>query len=134
RVDRLVFAATQHWRPAWRCNGAARHCAKRQSSFVSRIHNHMVMDAAVLFSFCPRWLVAHCSGLIARSIKSNKGALAMSELDTSLFVARDRTLHPRALTPDYKTSVARSPQQALITIPPSVSETTGPDFSHLEFG
>ena len=58
----------------------------------------------------------------------------MSELDTSLFVARNRSLHPPALTPDYKTSVARSPRQALITIAPSVSETTGPDFSHLEFG
>jgi len=36
----------------------------------------------------------------------------MSEPDTRLFVARDRTWHPAALTPDYKTSVARSPRQA----------------------
>ena len=41
----------------------------------------------------------------------------MSEPDTRLFVARDRTWHPAALTPDYKTSVARSPRQALISIP-----------------
>ncbi len=58
----------------------------------------------------------------------------MSEPDTRLFVARDRTWHPAALTPDYKTSVARSPRQALISIPASLSETTGPDFSHLKFG
>lgn len=58
----------------------------------------------------------------------------MSELDSSLFVTRDRNRHPKALTPDYKSSVARSPQQALITLVPSVSENTGPDFSHLKFG
>ncbi len=58
----------------------------------------------------------------------------MSEPDTRLFVARDRTWHPAALTPDYRTSVARSPRQALISIPASLSETTGPDFSHLELG
>lgn len=58
----------------------------------------------------------------------------MSEPDTRLFVARDRTWHPAALTPDYRTSVARSPRQALISIPASLSETTGPDFSHLKFG
>ncbi|MFT8144346.1 protocatechuate 3,4-dioxygenase subunit beta, partial [Salmonella enterica subsp. enterica serovar Enteritidis] len=45
-----------------------------------------------------------------------------------------RTWHPAALTPDYRTSVARSPRQALISIPASLSETTGPDFSHLKFG
>lgn len=58
----------------------------------------------------------------------------MSELDSSLFVTRDRNWHPKALTPDYKSSVARSPQQALITLVPSISENTGPDFSHLKFG
>ncbi|MDR2307544.1 MAG: protocatechuate 3,4-dioxygenase subunit beta [Paucimonas sp.] len=34
------------------------------------------------------------------------------------------------MPPDYKTSVARSP----LSIPQSISETTGPDFSHLCFG
>lgn len=58
----------------------------------------------------------------------------MSELDSSLFVTRDRNWHPKALTPGYKSSVARSPQQALITLVPSISENTGPDFSHLKFG
>jgi protocatechuate 3,4-dioxygenase beta subunit len=52
----------------------------------------------------------------------------------SRFVIRDRNWHPKALTPDYKTSVPRSPRQALVSIPQSLSETTGPDFSHLKMG
>lgn len=58
----------------------------------------------------------------------------MSELDNRRFVARDRNWQPKAYTPDYKTSVARSPRQALVSIPQSLSETTGPDFSHLKMG
>lgn len=30
----------------------------------------------------------------------------MSDADSSRFVIRDRNWHPKALTPDYKTSVA----------------------------
>ena len=58
----------------------------------------------------------------------------MSDADSRRFVIRDRNWHPKALTPDYKTSIARSPRQALVSIPQSVSETSGPDFSHLRFG
>ena len=58
----------------------------------------------------------------------------MPAQDNSRFVIRDRNWHPKALTPDYKTSIARSPRQALVSIPQSISETTGPDFSHLGFG
>ena len=46
------------------------------------------------------------------------------------YYQRDRRIHPPALTPDYKTSVARSPQLALISLQGSVSETTGPVFGH----
>jgi protocatechuate 3,4-dioxygenase beta subunit len=46
------------------------------------------------------------------------------------FYQRDRSLHPPALTPDYKTSVARSPRYALISLQCSVSEITGPVFGH----
>ena len=53
--------------------------------------------------------------------------------DNRRFVIRDRNWHPKALTPDYKTSIARSPRQALVSIPQSISETTGPHFSHLKF-
>lgn len=46
------------------------------------------------------------------------------------FYQRDRSLHPPALTPTYKTSVARSPRYALISLQNSVSEITGPRFGH----
>lgn len=58
----------------------------------------------------------------------------MLEPDNRRFVMRDRTWHPNPLTPDYKTSITRSPGQALVSIPQSVSETSGPDFSHLLLG
>ncbi|WP_194269366.1 protocatechuate 3,4-dioxygenase subunit beta [Tritonibacter litoralis] len=44
------------------------------------------------------------------------------------FYQRDREWHPPALTPDYKTSVSRSPQYALISLQGSPSEITGPVF------
>lgn len=46
------------------------------------------------------------------------------------FYQRDRTLHPPALTPDYKTSVTRSPKYALISLDQTASEITGPVFGH----
>lgn len=46
------------------------------------------------------------------------------------FYQRDRTWHPPALTPDYKTSVARSPRYSMISLQNSVSEITGPVFGH----
>ena len=46
------------------------------------------------------------------------------------YYQRDRRIHPPALTPDYKTSVARSPRYSLISLQGSVSETTGPVFGH----
>ncbi|TGN68738.1 protocatechuate 3,4-dioxygenase subunit beta [Paracoccus liaowanqingii] len=47
----------------------------------------------------------------------------------SLF-QRDRTWHPPALAPDYKTSVARSPRLAMLSLDATVSELTGPRFGH----
>ncbi|MEM6939342.1 MAG: protocatechuate 3,4-dioxygenase subunit beta [Pseudomonadota bacterium] len=46
------------------------------------------------------------------------------------FYQRDRGVHPPAYSPDYKTSVARSPRYALISLQNSVSEITGPCFGH----
>ncbi|MDB6179872.1 protocatechuate 3,4-dioxygenase subunit beta [Paracoccus fistulariae] len=46
------------------------------------------------------------------------------------FYQRDRRLQPPALTPDYKTSVARSPRYSMISLQNSVSEITGPVFGH----
>ena len=46
------------------------------------------------------------------------------------YYMRDRSVHPPAFTPDYKTSVARSPRYSLISLENTVSEITGPRFGH----
>ena len=46
------------------------------------------------------------------------------------FYQRDRLCQPPALTPDYKTSVARSPRLAMLSLQGSMSEITGPTFGH----
>lgn len=50
------------------------------------------------------------------------------------FMQRDRSVHPDAYTPAYKTSVLRSPRNALISLQNSLSEITGPQFSADELG
>ncbi len=45
---------------------------------------------------------------------------------------RDRTIHPPAFAPDYKTSVLRSPRKALLSLQQSLSELTGPVFGHTD--
>lgn len=51
------------------------------------------------------------------------------------FVERDRNWHPAAHTPGYKTTVARSPRQAPVSLQsPSVSELSGPEFTNLRMG
>lgn len=50
------------------------------------------------------------------------------------FLQRDRTWHPPAYTPGYKTSVLRSPQKSLISIENDLSDITGPLFSRDELG
>ena len=49
--------------------------------------------------------------------------------DGALF-HRDCNWHPKGLTPDYKTSVVRSPQRALLSMNTTLSEETGPVFGH----
>lgn len=46
------------------------------------------------------------------------------------FYQRNRSVHPPAYTPAYKTSVARSPRYSMISLQNSVSEITGPRFGH----
>ncbi|MGN8159634.1 protocatechuate 3,4-dioxygenase subunit beta [Salinisphaera sp. RV14] len=59
----------------------------------------------------------------------------MAANEHTAFVMRDRNWHPPAYAPGYKTSVARSPRQALMAIQaPSASEITGPDFQGLALG
>lgn len=51
------------------------------------------------------------------------------------FVARDRAWQPAQYTPGYKTSVTRSPRQALVSIQnASPSERSGPVFHNLDMG
>ena len=50
--------------------------------------------------------------------------------ETGAFFPRDRNWHPKAFTPDYKTSVLRAPQKALISFGNTISEITGPVFGH----
>ena len=52
----------------------------------------------------------------------------------SEFYPRDRGQHPPAFTPDYKTSVLRSPRKALLALQNSLSEVTGPVFGHEAVG
>jgi protocatechuate 3,4-dioxygenase beta subunit len=49
-------------------------------------------------------------------------------------IQRDRSEHPPALTPDYKTSVLRSPRLPLWSLQNSLSEVTGPAFRRDELG
>jgi len=50
--------------------------------------------------------------------------------DSGAYIARNRQWHPAALTPEYKTSVLRSPQRALLSLDSTISEMTGPVFGH----
>lgn len=50
------------------------------------------------------------------------------------FTQRRSELHPAACTPAYKTSVLRSPNQALISIKQTLTERTGPLFRADELG
>ncbi|MEW6706575.1 MAG: protocatechuate 3,4-dioxygenase subunit beta [Pseudomonadota bacterium] len=50
------------------------------------------------------------------------------------FAQRDTAQHPPAYAPGYKTSVLRSPKNALISIPQSLSEITAPVFRPQELG
>lgn len=43
-------------------------------------------------------------------------------------IKRNRALHPPAYTPQYKTSVLRSPRCALVSVEPGPGENTGPVF------
>ena len=46
------------------------------------------------------------------------------------YIPRDRNWQPDALTPPYKTSVKRSPSAALLSMPTTLGEETGPVFGH----
>jgi protocatechuate 3,4-dioxygenase beta subunit len=50
------------------------------------------------------------------------------------YFQRDRSWHPPAYTPQYKTSILRSPQKALLSLDNTISETTGPVFGPDKIG
>lgn len=50
------------------------------------------------------------------------------------FFQRDRSRHPPALTPAYKTSVTRAPRYALLSLNNTLSELAGPVFGHNMIG
>ena len=50
------------------------------------------------------------------------------------YLMRDPDSHPPACAPGYKTSVLRSPRNALISLSQTLSEVTAPAFSASEFG
>lgn len=50
------------------------------------------------------------------------------------YYQRDRSLQPPALTPTYKTSVARSPRLPMISLENTISEITGPRFGPADLG
>ncbi len=50
--------------------------------------------------------------------------------ETGGFYPRDLDWHPKAFTPGYKTSVLRSPQKAMISLPNGPGEINGPAFGH----
>lgn len=50
------------------------------------------------------------------------------------FYQRDRLWQPPAHASNYKTSVPRSPRQALLSLQGSMSEITGPTFGHSDIG
>ena len=54
--------------------------------------------------------------------------------DEGTFYQRDRTWHPPAFTPAYKTSILRSPKHALLSLGNTISEMTGPIFGHDQLG
>ncbi|RVA75875.1 protocatechuate 3,4-dioxygenase subunit beta, partial [Mesorhizobium sp. M7A.F.Ca.CA.001.08.2.1] len=54
--------------------------------------------------------------------------------ETGAFFQRDRTWHPSVLTPNYKTSVLRSPQKAPLPFDNTLSEIAGPVFGHAMLG
>lgn len=55
-------------------------------------------------------------------------------IDQGPLIPRNREMHPVAYYPDYKTSVARSPNLPLLSMESGPSEETGPTFGHEKIG
>jgi protocatechuate 3,4-dioxygenase beta subunit len=75
--------------------------------------------------------ISHPGQLTKDGSARSEGAL---QRPTGAFFQRDRSLHPPAYTPSYKTTILRSPRNALLSIKTGLSEFTGPVFGHNEIG
>jgi protocatechuate 3,4-dioxygenase beta subunit len=58
----------------------------------------------------------------------------MSQIIWGAYAQRNTDHHPPAYTLGYKTSVLRSPSNALISIAETLTEVTAPHFSPNQFG
>ena len=56
--------------------------------------------------------------------------IADHTVSAGAFLPLDRARHPPAMTPAYKSSAARAPRFAPVTLPSTVSEMAGPVFGH----
>ena len=54
--------------------------------------------------------------------------------ETGPLIHRDRSVHPLPHAPGYKTSVTRSPNLPLLSLPSTITEETGPVFGHNQLG
>ena len=54
--------------------------------------------------------------------------------DLGPLIPRNREIHPAPYDPDYKTSVARSPNLPLLSMESGLSEETGPTFGQNKLG
>jgi protocatechuate 3,4-dioxygenase beta subunit len=63
-----------------------------------------------------------------------RGSTGGNMTDNGSFYQRDRSWHPPAFAPAYKTTVLRSPKHALLSLENTVSEMTGPVFGHDTLG
>jgi protocatechuate 3,4-dioxygenase beta subunit len=54
--------------------------------------------------------------------------------DPIRYPRRDRDWHPKADTPNYKSTTYRAPRRALFPLPHSIGETSGPVFGHDRLG
>ncbi|MBU6497127.1 MAG: protocatechuate 3,4-dioxygenase subunit beta [Rhodospirillales bacterium] len=66
--------------------------------------------------------------------RTNQAPPARPSGEAGSLFQRDRSVQPPAYAPGYKTSVLRSPRNALLSLESSLSELTGPVFGHNEIG
>lgn len=76
----------------------------------------------------------HAQAPALREARPNRPEPFTPPLGDGGFFQRDRSMHPPAHAPGYKSSVLRSPRQALLSLENSVSEITGPVFGHNDLG